>query len=53
MTKNLEANIVPMAISSLVTGVTFRFGKRLLRRPLANINRNIMTPVFGRGFVRL
>lgn len=49
MTKNLQNNLVPMAVSSLVTGVSFRFGKRLLRRPIANINRNIMKPLLGAG----
>lgn len=53
MSKNLQSNLVPMAIQSLLAGVSFRFGKRLLRRPIANINRNIMTPMFGKGFVRL
>ena len=49
MSKNLQSNLVPMAVASLVTGVGFRFGKRILRRPLANINRNIMKPVLGAG----
>jgi hypothetical protein len=49
MTKNLQNNLVPMAVQSLVTGVSFRFGKRLLRRPIANINRNIMKPLLGAG----
>ena len=49
MTKNLQNNLVPMAVQSLVTGVSFRFGKRLLRRPISNINRNIMKPLLGAG----
>jgi len=49
MGKNLQANIVPMAVSSLLTGVSFRFGRRLLRRPLANINRNLVVPALGKG----
>jgi len=49
MSKNLQNNLVPMAVQSLVTGVGFRFGKRLLRRPIANINRNIMKPMLGSG----
>jgi len=49
MGKNLQNNIVPMAVSSLVTGVTFRFGKRLLRRPISNINRNLVKPMLGAG----
>jgi hypothetical protein len=49
MGKNLQSNLVPMAVASLVTGVGFRFGKRLLRRPIGNINRNIMKPLLGAG----
>jgi len=49
MSKNLQNNLVPMAVASLTTGVAFRFGKRLLRRPISNINRNIMVPALGRG----
>jgi hypothetical protein len=49
MGKNLQANIVPMAVASLTTGVMFRFGKRLLRRPIANINRNLVKPALGAG----
>ena len=49
MSKNLQSNLVPMAVASLVTGVGFRFGKRILRRPLGNINRNIMKPLLGAG----
>jgi len=49
MGKNLKANIVPMAVASLMTGVSFRFGRRLLRRPIANINRNLVKPMLGAG----
>ena len=49
MSKNLQNNLVPMAVQSLATGVAFRFGKRLLRRPISNINRNIMKPLLGAG----
>jgi hypothetical protein len=49
MTSNLQANLIPMAVQSLTTGVMFRFGKRLLRRPISNINRNIMKPLLGAG----
>ena len=49
MGKNFQANLVPMAVASLLTGVSFRFGKRLLRRPIANINRNLVKPALGAG----
>lgn len=42
---NFMANYQTMAVSSILTGLTFRFGKRLLRRPIGNINRNIMKPL--------
>ena len=49
MTQNSQANLIPMAISSIGTGIAFRFGKRLLRRPINNINTNIMKPLLGAG----
>jgi hypothetical protein len=42
---NLRRNLVPMAIQSFMTSITFRVGKALLRKPLANVNRNIMSPL--------
>ena len=42
---NFMNNYQSMAVQSIVTGVTFKFGKRLLRRPISNINRNIMKPL--------
>ena len=39
---NFMSNYQSMAVQSIVTGLTFKFGKRLLRRPISNINRNIM-----------
>lgn len=49
MTANFNANMMNMAIQSAVTAVGFRFGKRLLRRPISNVNRNIMKPLLGAG----
>ena len=45
MQSNFKNNYQAMAIQSLVTSLTFRFGKRLLRRPISNVNRNIMKPL--------
>ena len=45
MQANFMNNYQAMAIQSLVTSVGFRFGKRLLRRPISNVNRNIMKPL--------
>ena len=49
LTDNFSSNIVPMATAGLVTGVTFNIGRRVLRRPINNFNRNIMKPLLGSG----
>ena len=49
MATNFQANLVPMAFAAFGTSFTFRIGKRLLRRPISNINRNIMKPALGAG----
>jgi len=49
MAMNFQQNLVPMAFAAFGTSFTFRIGKRLLRRPIANINRNIMRPALGAG----
>jgi len=45
LSSNFMSNYQNMAVQSIVTGLTFKFGKRLLRRPISNINRNIMKPL--------
>ena len=52
MQANFQSNILPMAVAAFTTSVTFRLGKRLLRTPINNINRNIVRPALGKG-VRL
>ena len=47
--QNFQGALVPMAIQSALTSMTFRIGKRLLRRPLANVNRNLVKPALGAG----
>lgn len=49
MSANFQNNLAPMAIAAFTTSITFRVGKRLLRKPIANINRNIMKPALGAG----
>jgi len=46
---NARANAASMAINATITGVSFRIFKRLMRRPLANVNRNVMKPLLGAG----
>jgi|TARA_R110002110_G_scaffold36126_4_gene120998 hypothetical protein len=49
MANNFQANLIPMAFAAFGTSFTFRIGKRLLRRPISNINRNIIKPALGAG----
>ena len=49
MAMNFNQNLAPMAIAAFTTSITFRVGKRLLRKPISNINRNIMKPALGAG----
>ena len=46
---NFSSKLIPMAIQSALTSMTFRLGKRLLRRPLANVNRTLVKPALGAG----
>ena len=41
--------VANMAIASLLTNVSFRVGTRLLRRPINNVNTNIVKPLLGAG----
>ena len=45
MQKNFAANYQAMAIQAATIGVSFRLGKKLLRRPISSVNRNIMKPL--------
>ena len=47
-----QSNLVPMALNGLLVGASFKAAKALLRRPISNVNRNIMKPMFGKS-VRL
>ena len=49
MATNFQNNLMPMAVAAFSTSVAFRVGKRLLRKPISNINRNIMKPALGAG----
>jgi len=49
MVGNTKNSLLPMAAMSITTGIAFRLGRRLLRKPIANVNRNIMKPIFGGG----
>jgi len=49
MAANFQSNLIPMALAGFTTNLGFSVGKRLLRKPISNINRNIMKPLFGNG----
>ncbi|HIB69379.1 MAG TPA: hypothetical protein EYO33_30935 [Phycisphaerales bacterium] len=49
MTDNFQKNIIPMALAAFGISITFRVGRRLLRRPLASVNKNLITPALGKG----
>ena len=49
MATNFQSNMVAMAMQSAVTAFGFRFGRRLLRRPLSSVQRNIVKPLLGAG----
>jgi len=46
---NFMNNYQQMAVQSIGVGIGFKLGKRLLRRPISNVNRNIFKPL-GAGF---
>jgi len=52
MTSNFQSNIIPMAIAGFTTSIAFRVGRRLLRKPISMVSRDLVKPVFGPG-VRL
>ena len=47
-----RANAISMAFQAATVSVSMRLFKRLLRRPLSNIQRNLVKPLIGPG-VRL
>lgn len=49
MASNFQSNIIPMSIAGFTTHIGFRVGRRLLRRPLSMVTRDIIKPVFGPG----
>ena len=49
---NLSSNLPNILVQTVMLGVTERVFKSVMRRPLANVNRNIVKPLLGAG-VRL
>jgi hypothetical protein len=44
-----RANVIPMVFSAATVNIGMRLFKRALRRPLANVNRNLVKPMLGAG----
>ncbi len=49
MAGNFQSNLIPMAASAFGVSVGFKIGKRLLRKPINAINRDLVRPALGRG----
>jgi len=49
MGDNFQANLLPMAFAGFATSVGFSVGRKLLRKPLSSVTRNIIHPVLGKG----
>lgn len=49
MQSNFQSNYMNMFYRAAAINVGFKLGKRLLRRPISNVNRNIFKPL-GAGF---
>ena len=45
MQSNFMASYQNMAVQAIGIGITFKFAKKLLRKPIANVNRNMMKPL--------
>ena len=45
MQANFTANYQAMAVQAIGIGLTFKFAKKLLRKPIANVNRNLIGPM--------
>ena len=45
MSANFMANYQAMAVSAIGIGITFKFAKKFLRKPISNVNRNLMKPL--------
>jgi len=49
ISSNFKSNILPMSLAAFTTSISFRIGRRMLRRPLASVNKNLVKPVLGAG----
>jgi len=49
ISSNFRSNLLPMSLAAFTTSISFRIGRRMLRRPLASVNRNLVKPMLGAG----
>jgi len=49
ISSNFKSNLLPMSLAAFTTSISFRIGRRMLRRPLASVNRNLVKPILGAG----
>ena len=45
MQANFTANYQAMAVQAIGIGLTFKFAKKLLRKPISNVNRHLIAPM--------
>ncbi len=45
MQTNFMSSYQAMAVQAIGIGITFKFAKKLLRKPISNVNRNMMAPL--------
>jgi len=45
MQSNFMESYQAMAVQAIGIGITFKFAKKLLRKPISNVNRNMMKPL--------
>ena len=50
---NVMSNWQNAALQSFFVGASFKIGKQILRKPIANVNRNIFKPLTGASGIRL
>jgi len=50
---NVMSNWQNAALQSFFVGASFKIGRQLLRKPIANVNRNIFKPLTGASGIRL
>jgi len=49
ISSNFRSNLLPMSLAAFTTSISFRIGRRMLRRPLASVNKNLVKPILGAG----